>query len=300
MKKNAPDTIFTQGMRDLITMEMFMNKNDRGNLLVIAGSDIYPGAATLCALGALKSGSGLVYVATTQFAANSLSVNLPEAIPIVCEAKDGAISFDSLTEKIKPIMKRVNCLVVGPGLSRTAEALKIVKFLASEFPDLPKVFDADALYYMNNWTPSEEEGRSIIITPHAGEAGHIMGEKKLRVNKKSAIALVEKTNCHVLLKGHGSIVATKLEGTIETQSVTPGSVALAVPGSGDVLAGAIGAFVARAKVRDMADSVVYYVAPHSASRAHALAGICLEDEIGVNGVLAREIAEKMTEFVNVH
>lgn len=285
-------------MKRLLQMEKNINKNSRGNLLIIAGSDLYPGAATLSALGALRAGAGLVFVATTHFAASSLNVALSEAIPLICDTKNGATSFSSLTQKIEPIMPKIDAIVLGPGLSRTAEAQKILQFVATEFATLPKVFDADALFYLRRWTPSTEDGKNIIITPHLGEAGNILG-KDVTLTKLTAANLIKATNCHVLLKGHGSLLAIRGGDKILTTKINSGSASLAVAGSGDVLAGAIGALLARAKKRNLTNIDTFHHATYLAATAHAQAGISLEEKFGVNGNLASEIANELPRFLNV-
>ena len=315
-------------MLRLLEMDKNINKNSRGNLLIIAGSDMYPGAATLSALGALRAGAGLVFVATTHFAASSLNVALSEAIPLVCDTKNGAISFASLTQKIEPIMQKIDAIVLGPGLSRTAEAQKILQFVATEFSRLPKVFDADALFYLKNWKPTSEEGRNIIITPHLGEASNLLG-KEVTLSYSTAVELIIKTNCHVYLKGHESYIAIQ-EDELKVKSYSQdnsnnnfsynfprgkvysnqlvdslprhiiGSPSLAVAGSGDVLAGAIGALLARTQKRHFYSNIdTFLYATYLAAKAHAEAGISLEEKFGVNGNLASEIANELPRFLNV-
>ena len=285
-------------MKKLLQMDKTINKNSRGNLLIIAGSDMYPGAATLSALGALRAGAGLVFVATTHFAASSLNVALSEAIPLVCEAKNGAISFASLTQKIEPIMSKIDAIVLGPGLSRTAETQRILQFVTTEFPHLPKVFDADALYFLTRFTPSVEDGKNIIITPHLGEASKILG-KDVTLTKLTAANLVKATNCHALLKGHGTLLAIKDGQKILTTKISSGSPSLAIAGSGDVLAGAIGALLARAKKRNLSNLDTFHHAVYLAATAHAQAGISLEEKFGINGNIASEIANELPRFLNV-
>jgi NAD(P)H-hydrate epimerase len=241
------------------------NKGSFGRLLIVAGSEKMPGAAALTALGALRAGCGLVYVAAPESVWPALSALVPEAV--LCSRGE-----------IPTLLPRLDALAIGPGLGRAGETMGFVESLLKE-ASLPAVVDADGLAGLS-------ARENLVITPHPGEAATLLGVSPgdVQADREGSVrGLAERFGAVALLKGARTLVCDGLRWYYNRE----GSVALATAGSGDVLTGVIGALLAGG------------LAPCAAARVgawlHARAGELCESEIGAAGALAREIAGRIPE-----
>jgi hydroxyethylthiazole kinase-like uncharacterized protein yjeF len=201
------------------------NKYTAGAVLVVGGAPGTSGAVCLAAEAALRADAGYVTVCAPA-----------EILPIV-ESR--------LLEPVKrPIeeafaaSERSQALAVGPGLGRGRKEL--VRRLLAEL-DLPAVVDADALFELGR----VERSAPTVLTPHEGELARLLGEDSRWVaahRLEAARRAVDAFGCVVLLKGNETIVASADGPTLVTSLSTP---ALATAGTGDVLTGIIGAFLAK-------------------------------------------------------
>ena len=201
---------------------------------VVAGSESMPGAGALAALGALRAGAGMVRLS------HEGSV-IPEPIEAVHELLPGADWSDVVLGDVH----RFGSMVIGPGLGRRggtpAEAARLI-FGST----LPVVVDGDGLFALT-WNPhgSPASLRSrvgpVVLTPHDGEYATLLGEPPGDDRIAAANRLVAETGAVVLLKGPTTVVAGP-DG--RTWLVDVGDERLATAGSGDVLSGIIGAFLA--------------------------------------------------------
>ncbi len=221
----------------------------------------YAGAPVLAALGAYRMGAGLVHLVA------------PEGTPLEpLEAVFHPVPTPSL-----PSM-RVEALAVGMGGGPWGREWALAALEAR----LPTVLDADALH-LEVLEAYRKTGVPTVLTPHAGEAGRLLGVPAEEVAEdpiRAAQALAERTGLTVVLKGNPTVVA---QGSRLSLNPT-GNPALATGGTGDVLSGAIAALLAAG------------LAPFDAARLgvylHGLAGDLLAEEKGV-GLLAREVAEAL-------
>jgi len=194
------------------------DKFSRGVLGVVAGSDAYPGAAVLCVGGALRAGAGLVRFLGPKAPSTAVRLRWPEAVH-----GNG----------------RVQAYVVGPGLGTGPEsAERLLEVLAS---DVPVVVDADGLTVLAHHKDWVRPRRALtILTPHAGEFGRF-GRPPGDDRVAAARTLAADLGAVVLLKGSTTVVAHP-DGHVQVNPT--GSPWLATAGSGDVLAGIIGALLA--------------------------------------------------------
>ncbi len=168
---------------------------------------------------------------------------VPPSPPVPSEVVRSAVSLAELGEGGGPQLSRCSSLVVGPGLGTSASRTEAVLRLVAA-STVPLVLDADALHAL---TPARLAAAvaitnaSVVLTPHDGEAGALLGRTPGPDRIAEARALAEATACTVLLKGPSTVVASP-DG--EVLVVTSGDERLATPGSGDVLGGVIGAFLA--------------------------------------------------------
>ncbi len=236
-----------------------MHKGDAGRLLIVAGSVGMTGAAALAGLAATRSGAGLVYVACPQSLNDILEVKCTEALtrPMPeTEARSLALAAE---EPIAEMAAGMDAVVLGPGLSQHDETGELARRLATRL-ELPMVIDADGL---NAFTGRVEELRAreipAVITPHPGEMARLTGRSigDIQADRlTSAREVAEASHAVVVLKGAGTVIAAP-DG--EAWVNATGNEGLASGGSGDVLSGMIGAFLAGgAPALDAAVAGVFY------------------------------------------
>ncbi|MBQ7561172.1 MAG: NAD(P)H-hydrate dehydratase [Synergistaceae bacterium] len=256
-----------------------IHKGDRGRLLIAGGSAKYPGAPALSALGALRSGVGLVTLLSLEKVCECCASRLPEVI--YCFEDD-----KFRWQEIVFSQKNINALVVGPGLDRSVAAEIFTARMWRDWPEKILV-DGDGLSALAVVREKIMPRSDSVITPHEGEAARLLNITPRQVQKnrlESLQKLTQKFGC-VVLKGHPTLIASG-EDFAEVQHGGP---ELAVPGSGDVLSGCIGAFLAAGL--DPFNAAVL------GANIHAMAGDYLARD-GVDGVLASEIADTLRRVIN--
>lgn len=221
------------------------HKYSRGVLGLIAGSPAYPGAAILCAKAALETGVGMLAAFSRGTARLQLSAHVPEAVVAGREqAPAGAAA------------RRVNAWVLGSGLGEAEQDLEAARRVLAS--GAPAVVDASALAVVPGpHAPTATQGgpppRPWILTPHAGELRALSDRLDLglpdpaRDPLGAARQAARATGCVVLLKGSCTLVATPEGRVLAAASAGPG---LAVAGSGDTLAGILGALLVTHVARD--------------------------------------------------
>ncbi len=220
------------------------HKGSRGSVLVVAGSRAFAGAAVLATGGAVRMGAGYVRTVVPAPVAPVVQAALPQAIVADMAADDsGAFA----PEAVRPILHRAaesEAVVLGPGITTGHGARELVRALLGEC-DRPLVIDADAL----NILAEEGIDRALsrpaptVITPHPGEAGRLLGMSPADVQSdRIARARALSGGAAIcLLKGAGSIICGEGRCVVNRS----GSAALAKAGTGDVLAGMLGALLAQ-------------------------------------------------------
>ncbi|QYM77990.1 NAD(P)H-hydrate dehydratase [Horticoccus luteus] len=206
------------------------DKRNYGQLIIVAGSRSYPGAALLATLGALQSGVGMLTVLVPETCAAAFAARAPDAMWVGCPVTpEGGLALDTLSV-LRERMGRATALMVGPGLGREKETLAMIAE-AVKLVDMPVAIDADAL---QPEIVAAVKGAKVL-TPHAGEFARIAGKgADLRAYAQAA-------NATVVLKGPVTRVSS---GGGVYQSFFGGPV-LARGGSGDVLSGLCGGLLAQ-------------------------------------------------------
>ena len=181
---------------------------------------------------ALRAGAGMVV--TTSPGSKPLQLGM--------EVVQRPLGVDHLVAGVLGDLSRFGCLVVGPGLGTDGDLLAAVAELATR-AEVPLVLDADGLRILSE-VPDLGRRRAAptLLTPHDGEFTRIAGEPPGSDRLASVVELAEGSGCAVLLKGPTTVIST---GADVVRLVAEGDQRLATAGSGDVLAGVIGAFVAR-------------------------------------------------------
>ncbi|HSM31033.1 MAG TPA: NAD(P)H-hydrate dehydratase [Woeseiaceae bacterium] len=206
------------------------HKGDFGHVLIIGGGEGMPGAVRLAGEAALRTGAGLVSIATHPSHATVIVGSRPELMSHGIED----------AKALRPLLERATAVAFGPGLGTSDWSRQL--FLAVSKLELPCVWDADALNLLAE-NPARNDRR--IITPHPGEAGRLIGEDAAAVQgdrRAALIALQEKYGGVVVLKGANTLVTSKKKVPWLCTAGNPG---MASPGMGDVLTGIIAALLAQ-------------------------------------------------------
>lgn len=256
------------------------HKGTFGSVLVVAGSASYRGAAALAVEGALRTGAGIVTLASVEPVLAAVAARLPECCLCPCEAgAEGGISPQNI-DRIR--RQKTSVLLVGPGLgytaqsaARAAETRALVKTLLPGFSG-SAVLDADGL---NAAAQLLAEGKTLphpagelIVTPHPGEMARLTGLSAAEINadrEEIARQYAEKWNAVVVLKGCRTVVAAP-DGRVCTNPT--GNPGLARGGSGDVLAGMTAALLACGLPAYEAAACAVYLHGAAADRAAAALG----------------------------
>jgi NAD(P)H-hydrate epimerase len=216
-------------------------KGDYGRLLVIGGSETFSGAPALVALAALRTGVDLAYVAAPQKTAYAISAMSPDLITIKLDGEH--LNMGNIPA-LKAYIEKSDAVVIGPGLGLHAETRDAVKALMDvvESASKPLLLDADGLKAFAEF--KRRLSVPTVLTPHAGEYAILAG-KSLPENLKEKALEVRKTAAElgtvILLKGPVDIIADEKRFKLNFT----GNPGMTVGGTGDVLSGIVGAFLAQ-------------------------------------------------------
>lgn len=281
---NAAADVYAVSREDVVLPKrrQVSHKGDYGRLLVIGGCTGYTGAPVLCARAAARSGAGLVYVGVPRGIYGVTACRLLEPMPFPLEEDpSGRISAEAYAD-IEKKLGFCNTCVVGCGLGRSEELKELVcRLLAESTRQL--IIDADGLFALgDDMSVVKSALRPPILTPHDGEflrlGGVLTGDRV-----SDARAFARSRNCILVLKGHHTICAFP-DGKVYI--IPFGNAGMAKGGSGDVLAGIIGAFIAQFQDEQ---AVV------SACAVHALAGDLCAERLGEYSMLPTDIIEAIPE-----
>jgi len=266
-----------------------IHKGRRGHLLVIAGSTGKTGAATLTALGALRAGAGLVTLCIPETLNHILEIKLTEAMtePLPDTGR-GFFSKDAIKRALE-LAEGKSAVAIGPGISTDPETVEFVREFIRRCR-LPMVIDADGLNCISKDPDILKDNSSrLIITPHPGEMSRIVGVAISKIQEeriKTCEEFIENYGTHLVLKGARTIVALPNKEIFINPTANP---VLSSGGTGDVLTGLIGGFLARGLPLDKAAIAGVYI--------HGICGERLSEEKGVSGVLAGELLSIVPEVI---
>jgi NAD(P)H-hydrate epimerase len=276
-------------MRELITPRTpDSHKGDYGRVLVVAGSRGKTGAAHLAAVGALRSGAGLVTIATPAICLPILAAMGPEYMTEPLEEGDDGgldpVSVDRVIEMARDV------IAIGPGLGQAPATRQFIKQVVDR-ATMPLVIDADGLNAFADDPDrlSGREGRDIIITPHPGEMARLVGmstdevqASRLEIARNFAVA----HHLFVVLKGHRTLIATPDEKVFINPTGNPG---MATGGTGDVLTGMIAAWLAQLLDAEAACKLAVYL--------HGLAGDLAEADEGEVAMTSTDVAGHLGDAI---
>ena len=253
-------------------------KEERGRVLIVAGSRELPGAAILAGTAALRAGAGKLAIASGESVAGWIAQALPEARVIALpETHGGGFGLDGV-RLLSKVAEKADAVLIGPGMEDGASSGAFARALQSVLGDKPLVLDAAAMDAVLESTGS----RCVpLLTPHAGELAHLTGQDRKAIVEEpvqAALDAARRFNAVVALKGSTTHIATPQGELLRHDG---GNAGLGTSGSGDVLAGLLVGLAARGA------SVVQAAAWGVA--LHARAGENLARRIGALGYLAREL-----------
>ncbi|MFV0422128.1 NAD(P)H-hydrate dehydratase [Oleidesulfovibrio sp.] len=258
-----------------------MHKGTAGHVLILGGSTGLSGAPLLAALGALRSGAGLVTVALPERLESHVKCSHPDIMTVPVQCGDNWEGADP--ECIVHLLQRCGALLVGNGMGRSEHAARLFANVI-ELPRPATIFDADALFHLRHPTHALALMREIdILTPHPGEMAFLTGLTcdQVQADRLAAMKLfTQRCPATCLLKGAGTLVANSRSFTA---FINAGAPSLAVGGSGDVLAGMCAAFTAQ--------GLGPFNATVAAAHIHGKAGEQLLRENPLRGTTATEIAD---------
>ena len=268
--------------RLVVPREADAHKFSVGAVLVCAGSAGKSGAALLAARGAFRAGAGVVTIATWAEALGVLDARMPEVMSF-------GLDRQSPLAKLDEALKGRRAVVVGPGFGLDDAARQVVEHVLAKFAG-PIVVDADAITLFKGRPKALAAVKGkLVLTPHPGEMSRLLGVTSEEVERDRFGAvrrLVEATKAVVVLKGARTIVASPT-GRIAVN--TSGNPLLATAGSGDVLAGAIGAFLCG---NDPFDAAMLGV------HVHGLVADVARARTGDRGVFSGELADGIPQVLD--
>lgn len=255
------------------------HKGDYGRVLVVAGSRGMAGAATLAGQAAYRSGAGLVYYCCPSSIADVLSIKQTCGVVWPFEEKTAA-------NQILEYSMKCDVAVIGPGLSQAPAIGEAVREVVGAI-EIPFVLDADGLNAFEAFPELVGRGQAPrVITPHPGEAARLLKSLPTDIQqdrKAAARDMAERFLSVVVLKGHRTIVADGKQ-TYVNKTGNPG---MSTGGSGDVLAGMIGAL--------MGQKLSPFDAACLGVQLHGKAGDAAARKLGQVSMMATDLLDALPE-----
>ncbi len=261
------------------------NKDTRGRVLVVGGSLRYPGALVLACRAAARCGAGVVTSGSARSVSEAIAGLDPNVTHLpLAESQPGIVAVGAAAQVAQHFPEKIRALLIGPGLSHGTGTDEFVLAVLRNARAIPTVIDADGL---NALARAGEKPPSLpakcVLTPHDGEAARLTGQVVPKGAQRVAFAerFATEWKAVIVLKGPVTVVSDGKKTYVHDAP----NAALGVGGSGDVLSGAVAAFLAR--------GLPPLAAGMAAVWLHGRAGALLAGEIGQSGVLATEVADAL-------
>lgn len=266
------------------------HKGDFGKLFVLAGSTGLTGAAAMAAKSALRSGCGLVKVGCPRTVLPIIASLAMEATswPLPDVAKKGALALRGLGE-VRKLAQEHDAVIIGPGLGQHHETQELVRRFLSTL-DKPAIVDADGLNALvEHCDVIKELTAPLVLTPHPGEFKRLTGEtpppeSEIHERIKVATNVACDLKCVMVLKGSPTLVADSSGACYMNPT---GNNGMATGGSGDVLSGAIGSFLAQGMSAIDASICGVYI--------HGLAGDFAALDLSERGMIAGDMIDYLPD-----
>lgn len=264
----------------------WVHKGNFGNVLIVCGSKLYSGAATLAAGAALRAGADLVSVCAPARAADVAAQTFADLMTF--PLKGDYLTLRHVADILDTAhVRHINSVVLGCGLGRHRATREAIYKLIGKFT-VPMVLDADALRAIAQ-RPEVVFGRQVILTPHAGELAILLSQSQLSLDFEARMVAAKqaahKYRAVVLLKGHVDIITDGVSSITNNS----GSPFMTKGGFGDTLAGICAALLAR--------GVGMFEAAHAATYINGRAGEMAAARRG-EGVVATDIFDFIPRVIN--
>ena len=258
-----------------------------GSILVVAGARGMAGAAGLCGVSALRSGAGLVRVASAAEVQPTVASFEPSYMTYPLENDEQGIpKFKPARKAIARLLENADVLAIGPGLGQSDDIRDLLKWVVEEV-DIPTVIDADGLNALVGRTDLFKSlKRPVVITPHPGEFSRLVGKPtaEIQANRETAIReLADFENLVVVLKGSNTLVSDSRRLYVNAT----GNPGMATGGVGDILTGVIAALIGQKLPGFEAAQLGVY--------AHGLAGDIARDQNGEVGMIAGDVVDALPD-----
>jgi NAD(P)H-hydrate epimerase len=272
------------GVIDVIPVRgVHSTKFTSGRVLVAGGSTGLTGAPSMVAMAAARAGAGYVTVCVPATLSPIFEARLLEPMTLALADEAGEHTAAGVDAVVAAARERGGALVLGPGLGSGEHAAAFARGVLEQ-AGVPTVLDADGLRAFAG-SPEALAGRATVITPHEGELGRLFGRPSAAIaaaRLRSAREAAARSGAVVVLKGDDTIVAQPDGLAGVSPGATPG---LATAGTGDVLAGVIGAM--------LASGLDSFTAALAGVRLHALAAVHAANRHGVQGMIASDVIEAL-------
>jgi hydroxyethylthiazole kinase-like uncharacterized protein yjeF len=263
------------------------HKGTFGHVLLVGGSLGKSGAAILGGQAALRSGAGLVTIATPDVVLQTIAAGQPELMTEPLQStSDGTVALRNIESgRFSKLLEGKDVLAIGPGLGTTAETQEFVRAVLRD-ATVPIILDADGLNAFAGFAEllAQRKSSHLVITPHPGEMSRLLGISTAGVQedrRAAAVNAARRWNAFIVLKGFHSLVASP-SGEVFVN--TTGNAGLAKGGSGDVLTGLLAAMTAQFGTGDWLRVLALGVYLHGA------AAELLADNGELSGMLAGDVA----------
>jgi NAD(P)H-hydrate epimerase len=270
------------------------HKTKRGRALIIAGSRDMPGAASLAANAAMKSGLGLVRVATPKSAQTVVAARTMAECMVagVSETEAGAMSHEAL-EKLLELTKKADVVAIGSGMTSDEETTKTLVREFVEKRNFPVVIDADGLNALSPFDLQGNDEFPLILTPHIGEMRRLFGDEAADFSDAVKIVreFAQKHHIILVLKGERSLIAAP-DGRVVVNPT--GNSALGKAGAGDNLCGIITGFLAQS-YGAMGEKADAFPAVVAALYISGMAGDIAAEKIGKRTMTATDVRECLAD-----
>ena len=293
-------------LRRLPSRQSNSHKHDYGRVLVIAGQPGMAGAGLLSASAALRSGAGLVVLATSALHAASLHAAQPELM--ICAIPQQA---EQVAAVLAEQLSAADCVVFGPGIGRSDWSRQCWQAVQNEVArragTVPLVVDADGLYWLQQMPLADAHVAAmrdrLILTPHAGEAARLLAASAEDIEQQrflQAQTLARRWQALVVLKGNGSIIA---DADSNLALCAAGHSGMATAGSGDVLSGICAALrAARTQPQATLEPLSPLQLLAAAVQVHSLAAeraltVAAPFRHGQSGMLAADIVTALPQVL---
>ena len=265
------------------------HKGDFGHVLSICGSRCMPGAAYMAAKAALRCGAGLVTAAFPRSIYHTMALKLTEALLLpLAETEQGSLSRNCIPTLLRELESdRYTAVVIGCGLSVNEDSEAVLQAVL-EHAKVPVVVDADGINILSrNIDILQNAVCPVILTPHPKEMARLLAVQTSEVqSRRTEIArhTAQTLGVYLVLKGSNTLIASPNETAVYVNGT--GNNGLSKGGSGDVLAGMLGAFCAQGIPLSQALCAGVYLHGHAADVVAA--------ELSRTGMLPTDVIESLS------